>query len=169
MKYALDASVALKREFPEPDSDKANQIRDDFRNGLIELLAPYSLILEIAPGPTKAERQGKVADAEQLWLDAITTCPQLFPIPALLLRAVQIATKARISFHDCLYVALADREACELITTLDGSCVPSRQSIRSLFRSPRFHDPSRADSAPPSTRCLRHPPQRPVERRQRRD
>ena len=32
MRYALAASVALKWELPEPDSDKANQLRDDFRN-----------------------------------------------------------------------------------------------------------------------------------------
>jgi len=40
MKYVLDASVAFKWVVPEPDSDKANLLRDDFRNGIHELLDP---------------------------------------------------------------------------------------------------------------------------------
>jgi hypothetical protein len=40
MKYILDASVAFKWEVFEADSDKANRLRDDFRNGIHELLAP---------------------------------------------------------------------------------------------------------------------------------
>jgi len=119
MRYALDASVALKWELPEPDSDKANQLRDDFRNGVHELIAPDSFILEVAHGLAKAERQGRIADAEQLWLDAMTTCPDLHPFQPLMLRAVQTARQARIGVYDCLYIALAEREGCELVTADD--------------------------------------------------
>jgi predicted nucleic acid-binding protein len=31
-------------------------------------------------------------------------------------RAVEIATQARIGIYDCLYVALAEQEHCELVT-----------------------------------------------------
>ena len=33
MKYVLDASVAFKWAVPETDSDKANRLREDYRQG----------------------------------------------------------------------------------------------------------------------------------------
>ena len=37
----------------------------------------------------------------------------------LLKRALDIASPARIGVYDCLYVALAEREGCELLTADD--------------------------------------------------
>ena len=37
----------------------------------------------------------------------------------LLLRACAISSQEKIGFYDCLYVALAEREGCELITADD--------------------------------------------------
>ena len=39
----------------------------------------------------------------------------------LMQRALLIARKARIGVYDCLYVALAEREGCELITSTSAS------------------------------------------------
>jgi len=36
-----------------------------------------------------------------------------------MLRAIDISSKVRIGVYDCLYVALAERENCELITADD--------------------------------------------------
>ena len=36
-----------------------------------------------------------------------------------MLRAVQMARQARIGVYDCLYVALAEQEGCELVTADD--------------------------------------------------
>lgn len=44
MRYVLDASVALKCVLIEPDSAKARQLRDEFRNGIHELNAPEDVI-----------------------------------------------------------------------------------------------------------------------------
>ena len=41
-------------------------------------------------------------------------------------RAIEIATVARIAVYDCLYVALAEREGCELITS-DGKLINALQ------------------------------------------
>ncbi len=43
-------------------------------------------------------------------------CPRLFPSLPPAQRALAISQQARIGFYDCLYVALAEREGCELIT-----------------------------------------------------
>jgi hypothetical protein len=42
MTYVLDACVALKWVLVEPDSAKARQLRDEFRNAIHELIAPDS-------------------------------------------------------------------------------------------------------------------------------
>ena len=40
MKYVIDSSVGVKWVIPEVDSAKALRLGDDYRNGVIELLAP---------------------------------------------------------------------------------------------------------------------------------
>src|SRR4051812_21205370 len=135
MRYVLDASVGLKWGLTEPDSDKAIRLRDDFRNQVHELIAPDSFTLEVAHALTKAERQGKIPDAETLWLDVMTTCPDLHPSLPLMLRALKIASQARIGVYDCLYVALAEREGCDFLTADDRlvrALQPTYPSITSL-------------------------------------
>jgi len=47
----------------------------------------------------------------------LNTLPRLFPALPFLPRAYAISSAARIGVYDCLYVALAEREGCELVTT----------------------------------------------------
>ena len=42
--------------------------------------------------------------------------PAYSPILALMDRAVEISIQRRHNVHDCMYVALAEREDCELLT-----------------------------------------------------
>jgi predicted nucleic acid-binding protein len=121
MKYVLDASVAFKWEVPEPDSDKANRLRDDFRNGVHDLLAPDFFPHELAHALTRAERQGRitVGQAALFWADAMTTPPLLIPMTTLTPRAIVISSAMRIGVYDCLYVALAEREGCNFVTADD--------------------------------------------------
>ena len=58
MKYVLDSSVGFKWAVVEQDTPKARQVRDDFRNALVELIAPDVFPVEIAHALTRAERQG---------------------------------------------------------------------------------------------------------------
>ncbi len=118
MRYVLDSSVALKWVLAEPDSPKARQLRDDFRNQIHELLAPVVFEVEIAHALTRAERQGRIAvpQAGLFWADIMSTPPQLEPSGPLLPRAIQISSSARIGVYDCLYIALAEREGCPFVT-----------------------------------------------------
>ena len=50
MKYVLDSSVALKWVLPEADSGKAIRLRNEYSNGIHELLAPDIFPPEIANG-----------------------------------------------------------------------------------------------------------------------
>jgi len=50
----------------------------------------------------------------------LTTLPAIHAaLPDLTPRALEIAAKSSASVYDCLYVALAERESCELITADD--------------------------------------------------
>ena len=133
--YVLDSSVAFKWVVPELHTDKALLIRDDFRNGVIHLLAPDFFALEVLHALTKAERQKRInpTEASTFWLDLITTCPVLFPSLPLAAIACAIATKAKIGIYDCLYVALAGQEKCELVTA-DDRLVRNLQALYPFIR-----------------------------------
>lgn len=118
MKYVLDSSVAFKAIVPEAHSDKAIKLRDEFRQGLHELLAPDVFPIEIGHALTKAERQGRVsmADGFLLWTQAMKDAPQIFPSLPLMPRAYALSSQARIGIYDCLYVALSEQEQCKIVT-----------------------------------------------------
>jgi predicted nucleic acid-binding protein len=48
MKCVLDASVVIKWVIVEPDSTKAIRLREHYRNGIHELIAPESFTIECA-------------------------------------------------------------------------------------------------------------------------
>lgn len=121
MKYVLDSSVAFKWVVREVDSDKADLLRADFLNGIHEFYAPDVYPVEVAHALTRAERQARVTvgQARHLLLDVLTTPPQFHSYRLLLSRAVDISSAMRIGVYDCLYVALAEQEKCELVTADD--------------------------------------------------
>jgi predicted nucleic acid-binding protein len=121
VKYVIDSSVAAKWELPEVDSDKARQFRDDVRAAGHTLLAPDVFSAEVAHTLTRAERQGRIAvgQAQVLWGFILAT-PLNFARSSLLIpRAIAISSAMRIGVYDCLYVALAERRKCRLVTADD--------------------------------------------------
>ena len=118
MRMVLDSAVALKWVLPEIDSDKADRLRDDYRNGVHELLAPDVFPVEVAHALTRSERRGIIAvgQAAVLFADVMSTSPILHAYRPLLNRAIAISSAARVGVYDCLYVALAEREGCDLVT-----------------------------------------------------
>ena len=99
MKYILDSSVAFKWVVVEPLTDKARSLRDDYCNGLHDLLSPDLLPIEIAHALTKAERQGRLSPSQGgiLWGDVMKTAPLLTPTIPLIPRAYHIASAASAS------------------------------------------------------------------------
>ena len=121
MKYVLDSSGAFKWVVAEADADRALRLRDDFLKGVHELIAPDIFTAELAHALTRAERQGRLTAGEALalWTDVMTTPPQFFPSMPLTPRAIETSSQMRVGIYDCLYVALAEREKCDLITADD--------------------------------------------------
>jgi predicted nucleic acid-binding protein len=121
MRYVLDSCVAIKWVLPEPDTPKAVRIRTEFLRGDHELLAPDVFPVEVAHALARAERRGIIRPpfgARQL-RNVLSYSPVLHPYLPLLPRAFALASQARISVYDCLYVALAEREGCALLTADD--------------------------------------------------
>jgi predicted nucleic acid-binding protein len=120
MRYVIDCSVATKWEVNEPDSAKALRLRDDFRNGVHELLAPDIWPIEVANALYSAELKGGIPPGrfEFHAANVLMVGPALYQSTALLPRAMAIIRRAvaRIGIYDCLYVALAEREGCEVVT-----------------------------------------------------
>lgn len=121
MKYVLDSSVAVKWYLSEIDSAKALQLRTDFISTVHELLAPDILPIECAHALTRAERPGIIAvgDADAHLVQLLRVGVPRHSYLPLLRRAVAISSAARVGAYDCLYVALAERENCELVTADD--------------------------------------------------
>src|SRR5581483_1428154 len=121
MKYVLDSSVAFKWVVPEVHTDKAVRLRDDFRNAVHDLIAPDILPVEVAHALTRAERQGRLTppQAGALWRTAMQAAPRFEPYLSLLPRAIDISSQTRQGVYDSLYVALAERDNCELVTADD--------------------------------------------------
>src|SRR5437868_6865082 len=121
MRYVLDSSVAFKWLVAEVDTPKALRLRDDFRQSLIELIAPDVLPVEATHALTRAERQKRISTAQgaALLKDLLINLPLLRSYLPLLPRAYEISSGKRVGVYDCLYVALAEREGCHLVTADD--------------------------------------------------
>ena len=121
--------MALKWVLPEPDSSRAVHLRDDFRRQIHELLAPEVFPVEIAHALARAERRRIIQPPQgaQRLADLLSTLPQLHPSLPLLPRTFEMASQMRIGVYDCLYVALAEREGCPLVTA-DDKLIRSAQS-----------------------------------------
>ena len=121
MKYVLDASAAIKQVIVEADSDKVVRLIDDFANAIHELIAPDLFPTECANVLMILERKGTILkdQAASHFQDIINNSPAIFRATPLMPRAIEIALQHRQSVYDCLYVALAEREGCELVTADD--------------------------------------------------
>ncbi len=121
MRYVLDSSVALKWVLAEAESGKAIRLRDEYRNGLHEFLAPDIFPSEIANGLVSAERQRRIQKGEAAVFlnDVLSAAPVLHDSSLLLIRAMEIALSAKKAVYDCLYLSLAEAEGCELLTADD--------------------------------------------------
>ncbi len=92
-------------------------------SGAATLIAPAHVAVEVASAITRRHRQGAIAriDAESALAKArrffVQASIALTPDTQLLPRAEEVALDLKHALKDCLYVALAEREKCDLVTT----------------------------------------------------
>jgi predicted nucleic acid-binding protein len=114
----LDSSVAVKWVLKEAGTSKALALRDDILHQVHEVIAPDVFVSEVAHALPKAERQKiiPVGDAQKHLADILQFAPVLHSFLPLVVRAVEIPSATRVAITDCLFVALAEREGCEMLT-----------------------------------------------------
>jgi predicted nucleic acid-binding protein len=118
MNLVVDASVAAKWLFVEPDTGKARAILDSAESGELQLLAPEILPAEIANSLWKRTQRGDLDGASALGLfDGFQKVDfKLCRVQELIGPALNIAFRHHHPVYDCLYVVLARREGCDLVT-----------------------------------------------------
>jgi len=121
MNKVLDSSAVLHAVLPEPHQAKALQLLDDYRNGLVDLLAPDIYPLETLNALSKAERQKRIlpGEAQSLWKIVMADAPVYVPHAPLLQKAFALSLSTRTAMYDLLYVCLAEQEGCEMVTADD--------------------------------------------------
>lgn len=118
MKYVLDASVGLNWLLPEDGSDKAIALELQYQNGVHTLIAPDTFPPEIAHALTRAERKRIITPQEGAaqFASLLNGLPHIHASLPLLPRAYEVSSQVRLGVFDCLYVALAEREQCPIVT-----------------------------------------------------
>lgn len=118
MKLVLDSSVALKTVLPEVDSGRAVRLIADYKRGFHELLAPDFFPVEVGHALTRAERQKRIQppDGWRFWNSIMADAPALLAYLPVMPVAFSLSSTMRLGLYDCLYIALARRESCRVVT-----------------------------------------------------
>jgi len=118
MNLVVDASVAVKWLFVEPDTGKARAILDSAQSGELQLLAPEILLAEIANSLWKRTQRGDLdrALARGLFVSFEKVDFKFSRVQELIGDAFSVALRHHHPVYDCLYVVLAGREGCGLVT-----------------------------------------------------
>jgi predicted nucleic acid-binding protein len=121
MKYVIDTSVDIKTYVQEQDSGKAVRLRNEYHQGVHDLIAPDLFPTEMCNVLMILERSGKIrpGEADLFFRQFLSGLPPLVAAVPLLPRALEIAKQVQQTVYDCLYVALAEREGYELVTADD--------------------------------------------------
>ena len=113
MTLGVDASVAVKWYFDEPDTDKARLVLD---SGHL-LVAPSLIVVEVANVAWKKQRRGEANPGQVRSLaDELPDSFLLIPEERLVGRALAIAEEIDHPVYDCLYLAASERWNAPLIT-----------------------------------------------------
>lgn len=115
----VDASLALKWQVSEVWSDTASQLLANWIGQDVNIMAPSLLTSEIANALYKRVRRGEIAigDAVASMNDFLAFDIEYVPLSALSVRALELAVQFALkATYDAHYLALAEREGCELWT-----------------------------------------------------
>lgn len=113
-RIAVDASVAIKWFLPEIHSEAALRLLNDER----ELLVPDLVWSEVGNVLWKKWQQGQIKgeDAPAILQDLGRLGLAVRSARELVDDAWPLATRLKRTFYDSLYLALAESEACPLVT-----------------------------------------------------
>ncbi|MBV8841404.1 MAG: type II toxin-antitoxin system VapC family toxin [Bryobacterales bacterium] len=114
----VDASVAVKWIIPEERHEQARELLKMFVWGSTELIAPPTLEEEVASAVAKQCRRRLLSadQARSAFTQFQSFRPRLMLHAGLVGDALALSLQHHLSLWDCLYLALAIRYRCDLIT-----------------------------------------------------
>lgn len=118
-KLVIDASVALKWQLEdEEDCDKALEIRNDYAEGRVWLIAPAHFIIEVVSGLNVAITRNRMTEEQALiFIKALIDLGvELIDLNILVEQGLKRARQYQCSPYDGVYLALADKESCQFYT-----------------------------------------------------
>ena len=117
----VDASVVVKWFLPEPSRQAALRLLRHYQQESIKLLAPALLVLEVTNVFCKRVRRREMtaARADDAYRLLKINAPILVDDQELMDDAITLALANGQAIYDCLYLALALRQRCDMITA-DG-------------------------------------------------
>ena len=113
-RFVVDASIAIKWYLPEDYSEYAERLLSPE----IELLVPDLLFSELANIVWKQVMRHEYSRQKaSTILEALEAVPfQVWSAKSLMSNAFDIACLTKRTFYDSLYVALAEKAACKMVT-----------------------------------------------------
>jgi predicted nucleic acid-binding protein len=114
----VDASVAYKWCYREDEEGvaQADELLEDHHAGRVMISGPTSLPVELA-NALRYSRQSPERIAELIDLIDAVHLHLYYTDPELLKSATRLALEHRLSVYDAVYLALAERLSCPLITS----------------------------------------------------
>lgn len=114
--YVVDTSVVIKWYVEEEDSDKAEVILDDYKEGKLQLVEPDILVYEFVNvmrynrSFSSGERMECIRNLYDLEIYLIS------PYQSLIEKANKTAENTNISIYDSVFISVAQELGCEFIT-----------------------------------------------------
>jgi len=133
----VDATVAVKWVLPEPGHLAATCLLDDYQEGKLDLMAPYLLITETGNVLRKRVQRGDLTGvaARQCFQYLLLNSPILLDSPGVNVSALELSLAHGRSVYDCLYLAWAPEQRCDLVTADErffGAMRPAFPCVRLL-------------------------------------
>lgn len=118
MTLVLDSSVAMKWLLPEAGSAIARRVYGEWQGGRFTLVAPSLILAEVANALWKKVRRHELyrQHAARLFGEFLRLGLPVVPADGLVFHALGFSLRYDHPVHDCIYMALAAREQCALLT-----------------------------------------------------
>lgn len=114
----IDSSVAVKWVLHEPGRDQSLQLLDEYESAAITLIAPSLLLAEVGSVLSKRcrRKQLTIAQAREAFRLFEVRAPVLIDVREQISSALELSLVHHLAIYDCLYLALAIENGCDLVT-----------------------------------------------------
>lgn len=121
---AVDASVVVKWILPEPDRLQARRLQDLYQAEKLDLIAPDIVVSEVGNALWKHVRRAEItaAAADRSFEQFLRDAPLLFASAGVARSSFALALAHQHPIYDCLYLALALEQRCDLVTADEKFC-----------------------------------------------